>query len=255
MEEPVMRMWMRPFAFVSVLALGAAACEDGTGAFDEAALRADAALVAADGMFQDLAHMQSPTTWAGIGFAPEAVGIEIQGSRTFSKTVTFFNAANEEQPSYHPEETARMHVVADLTRVAAHSFWSAEITRHRDMNVTGLEGPETERTWNGDSNGEVDKSRHPEGGTVRSYDMTSSAVITNVMRGVPRADNPYPKSGTITRTIHAVRTVDGVEEVRDVVATITFDGDNTATMTVDGESWEINLDDRGVKRGFGRNNG
>ncbi|MFH1764320.1 MAG: hypothetical protein ABIF09_09020 [Gemmatimonadota bacterium] len=253
-----MTMRMKPFAFAAVLALGAAACEDGatnTNAFDDAGLRLDAALVAADGMFQDLAHMESSTVWAGTGFAPEAVGVEIQGSRSFSKTVTFFDAAGVVQSNYNAETTAKMHIVADLTREVTHTFWSAEIARHRDMTVTGLEGAETERTWNGTSNGTVQRSRHPEGGEVRTYDMTSSGVITNVVRVVPRADNPYPKSGSITRTIHAVRTVDGVEEVRDVVATITFDGDNTATMTVGAESWEINLDDRGVKKMFQRKNG
>lgn len=253
-----MRMWMKPFAFAAVLALGAAACEDGatnTNSFDDAGLRLDAALVAADGMFQDLAHMESSVVWAGTGFAPEAVGVEIQGTRSFSKTVTFLDAGGLEQGSYDPETTASMLIVADLTREVTHTFWSAEIERHRDMIVTGLAGPETERTWNGTSTGAVEKSRHPEGGTVRTYDMTSSGVITDVVRGVPRADNPYPKSGTVTRTIHAVRTIDGVEEVRDLVVTITFDGTNMATMTVGTESWQINLDDRGVKRMFQRKNG
>ncbi len=196
--------------------------------------------------------MQGPTTWAGIGFAPEAVGIEIQGSRSFSKTVTFYDIDNVEQSSYDPETTASMHVVAHLTREVSHTFWSAEIERSRDMIVTGLEGPEAARTWNGTSDGDVERSRHPEGGVVRSYDMTSSAVIADVVRGVPRADHPYPLLGSITRTIHAVITNDGVEEVRDIVVTITFDGDNTATMTVDKESWQINLDDRNVKRRFPR---
>lgn len=258
MEGDVMRMGMKPTTFLAILALGAVGCETGTtdtNAFDDDALTADAALVAADGMFQDLAHMQSPSNWAGVGAPPSAVGIEIQGSRSFQKTVRFFNAKGEEQPRHDPETTARMHVISDLTREVTHTFWSAEIERHRDMDVTGLEGDETQRTWNGTSSGEVDKSRHPEGGAVRTYDMESSAVITDVVRGVPRVDNPYPLSGSITRTILAVITVDGVEEVRDIVATITFDGDNTATMTVGAESWEIDLDDRGVRKMFRRKNG
>ena len=250
-----MKMWMRPFTFAAILALGVAACEDGTTdttAFDDAPLRADAALVAADGMFQDLALMQGPTTWVGMGFAPEAVGIEIQGSRSFSKTVDFFDAAGKKQSGYDPETTASMHVVAHLTREVTHTFWSADIERHRDMTLTGLEGQETERSWNGTSNGEVERSRHPEDGVVRSYDMTSSAVITEVVRGFPRADNPYPKSGSITRTIHAVITIDGVEEVRDFVTTITFNGTQFVKMIIDGVEYDVDLDDRNVKRRFPR---
>jgi len=156
-----------------------------------------------------------------------------------------------------PEEKGTLKHFAEVYSIdpTQADFWDAEITRHREMDVTGLAGLETERIWNGTSTGDVEKSKHPEGGTVRSYDMTTSAIITNVVRGVPRAENPYPKSGTITRTIHAVRTVDGVETVRDVVATITFDGDSTATMTVDGESWEIDLEDGNVKNRFGKPNG
>lgn len=253
-----MRMWMRGVSAVAVLALGAAACEDGstnTSGFDDAALRADAALVAADAMFQDLAHMESATVWAGTGFGPEASGIEIQGERNFSRTVTFFDAGGTEQDSYDPLTTASLHIVSDLTRKMTRTFWSADIVRHRDMTVTGLEGEETQRTWNGTGTGDVEKSRHPEGGPERTYDMTSSAVISDVVRGIPRSENPYPLSGTITRTIHVVITVDGVEEVRDIVATITFDGDNTATITVDGDSWEIDLGEQGVMHRFQRRNG
>jgi hypothetical protein len=253
-----MRMRMRHISMMAVLALGAAACEDGstnTNSFDDAALRADVALVAADAMFQDLAHMESATVWAGTGFAPEASGIEIQGERSFSRTVTFFNAGGEEQSSYDPLTTAKIHIVSSLTREVNHTFWSADIERHRDMNVTGLEGEETQRTWNGTGTGDVERSRYPEGGPERTYDMTSSAVINQVVRGIPRSENPYPLSGTITRTVHAVITVDGVEEVRDIVAVIEFDGDNTATMTVDGDTWEINLDEKGVMHRFQRRNG
>ncbi len=253
-----MRMWMTRVSMVGVLAFGFAACEDGStnsNAFDDAALRADVALVAADAMFQDLAHMESATVWAGTGFAPEASGIEIQGSKSFSRTISFFDAGGGEQSSYDPLATASLHIVSHLTREVTHTFWSAKIERHRDMMVTGLEGEETQRTWNGTGTGDVEKSRHPEGGAERSYDMTSSAVISEVVRGVPRSENPYPLSGTITRTIHAVITVDGVEEVRDIVAVITFDGDNTATMTVDGDSWEIDLDEKGATHRFQRKNG
>lgn len=249
------KTWTLTLAALALL--GTAACEDAvtdTSALDEEALRIDAALVAADGMFQDLAHMDTPSSWAGIGTGPSAAGIEIQGSKAFTKTVTFFDTLGNEQASLDPETTASLHVVSHLERDVSKTFWSASIVRDRDMWVTGLEGAETTRTWNGTADGDVDRSRHPEDGSVRTYDIESSAVMTDVVRGVPRADNPYPLSGTITRTIHAVINIDGVEEIKDLVTTITFDGDNTATMTVDGESYEVDLDDRGVKKQFRRKN-
>ena len=252
-----MRMCMRFLTFTTVLAL-TTACDDSVTAptaVDEGTLRADVALVVADGMFQDLAHMDGFQTWTGFGVGPEAAGIEIQGSKNFSKTVEYFDSNDKPQSAYHPEETAWMRVTSSLEREVNHTFWSAAITRNREMVVTGMLNTETERTWNGTSDGTVDRSRHPDGGSEKTYDMESSAVITDVVRGVPRSQHKYPLSGSITRTVHAVITTDGVEEVRDFVSTITFDGDNTATMTVDGESWEINLDDKGVKKRFSKGNG
>ena len=249
-----MKMRMKPLALMFAIVFGAAACEDSVTeapAVDDEAVLLDAALVAADGMFQDLALMQTPASWAGLGNGPSATaGIEITGTRSFSKTVTFYDADGNEQAAYDENTTASMHVESELERDVTHTFWTASIERERDVTVTGLEGQETTRTWNGTTEAEVERSRHPDGGTVRTYDMESSGVIEDVVRGVPRKDNPYPLSGTITRTIHAVITTDGVEEVKDLVVVITFDGDNTATMTVDGETFEINLDDKGLKKRF-----
>ena len=249
-----MKTWMKPFAMMAVWAVAAAGCEDGTNDFDDEGLIADAALVAADGMFQDLAHMQSPTSWGGSSVGPEAVPIEIQGSRNFSKTVTFSPG-----DSYNPLLTESMHIVSDLTREVTHTFWSADIARHRDMTVTGLVGEETERTWNGSGTGDVLKSRHPEGGAVRTYDMESTATHTNVVRGVPRAENPWPLRGTITRMIHAVRTKDGEDPVeKNLTVTITFNGTQNVKMLVDDGTdvveYDIDLAERNVKKRFQRKN-
>lgn len=252
------KTWMRPLALSAVLATGAAACEDsGTNApaFDDEALKADVALVAADGMFEDLAFMESTTFWAGTGFAPEAAGIEFESSRTFKRTVTFFDGDNNEQGHFDPLSTAKIHVVSELEREASHTFWSAKIKRDRDMWVTGLEGEETTRTWNGTGNSNVEKSRHPEDGAQREYDMVGTSVIENVVRGVPRADNPYPLSGTITRTMNVTLTVDGVTETKVIVVEITFNGTQFADMDVNGDTFQVDLAQRGVKGRFNRNNG
>jgi hypothetical protein len=148
-----------------------------------------------------------------------------------------------------------MEIETELEREVSHTFWSAEVERERDMTVSGLEGEETDRTWNGTGEGEVFRSRHPEDGPERTYDMESSSVIDNVVRALPRSENPWPMSGTITRTIHAEITVDGVTEVRDVVTVTTFNGTQFVTMTVDGVEYEIDLAERNVQRRFQRRNG
>ncbi len=253
-----MKTWRRPFALFALLALGAVACDDdatNVAAVDDEALRADVALVAADGMFEDLAFMESNTFWAGTGFSPDLAGIEFESNRSFSRTVTFFDAANQEQDHFDPVTTATIHIVSELERDVTHSFWTAEIKRDRDMWVTGLEGEETTRTWNGSGNSDVQRSRHPEGGIEHEYNMVGTAEIDDVVRGVPRADNPYPLSGTITRTMTVTVTVDGVTETRVITAVITFNGTQFADMDVNGETFQVDLAQKGVRGRFNRNNG
>ena len=252
-----MKKWIRTLALGSIVALGAAACEDvGTepDAVDEAALRADVALVAADGMFQDLLAMQDPVFLAMAGAS--LVSMDGEGSYSFSKQVTFRAEDGSEQDAYDPLLTASIHVIWAFQRSAEHDFWSANIVRNRDMTVTGLLDEETERTWNGTGDADIFRSRHPDGEVTRTYDMEMEATHTDVVRGVPRADNPYPLSGTITRQVHVV-VMEGEEVVgeRDVTAIITFNGTQFASMLVDGETFEIDLADRGVRCGMRRCNG
>jgi hypothetical protein len=70
---------------------------------------------------------------------------------------------------------------------------------------------------------------------------------------VPRAENPWPLSGTITRVITVVITNGpngDVTHERTVV--ITFNGTQFVTLTVNGEEFELDLaarlSDRGVRR-------
>jgi len=258
MEAETMKTRSAAVALAGLLALGTTGCDDsvtGPVALDEEALMADVAVVAADGMFQDLAHMESVALWAGTGFGPQSVGIELEESRTFTRTITFYDAAGNEQEAHDPLTTASIHVESELTRTSTHTFWTADIHRERDMYITGLEGEETQRTWNGTGSSEVERSRFPDGGVEREYEMTGTALIEDVVRGVPRAEYPYPLSGTITRTMHVVITMDGVSEERDIVAVITFDGSQYATLTVNGEEFQVDLAERGLKGRLQRKNG
>jgi hypothetical protein len=85
-----------------------------------------------------------------------------------------------------------------------------------------------------------------EGEDARTYDLTGTVVVTDVVRGVPRAENPWPLSGTITRnlTIEVVNGPNGDETiVREVV--LTFNGTRIVTLTVNGEAYEVDLAETG----------
>ena len=113
------------------------------------------------------------------------------------------------------------------------------------MTITGLEGDETTRTANGTGSGTVSKSRHSDVNGDRSYEMTSTSITTDVVHTVPRKENPYPLSGTITRDVTVV-IVNGRngDKTRTRHVVITFDGTQFAHLTVNGESFEVDLSAR-----------
>jgi hypothetical protein len=248
-----MKTWMKPLALGAVVALATGACESGTDPeiFDDSALVADAALIAADGMFQDLALMQNAAVWGGFGAgAPEAVGVEVEGTTSFTRTVTFTPCNGGPEDRYDPLLTASMNIVTSHTRSVTHTFWTADVQRNRNMTVSGLCGEEATRIWNGTASGVVDKSRFRDE-TTRNYDATTSATFTNVTRQLPRSQNPYPVAGSIERTVNAVLTdEDGnILRQKNVTFTISFDGTNLATLqdVATGETWQVDLSLRGVK--------
>ncbi len=109
------------------------------------------------------------------------------------------------------------------------------------MTVSGLLGPETSRTWNGTGSGEVSRSQHSDEHGDRSYDMSSSVVIADVVRNLPRDLNPWPMSGTITRSVTVtITTADGVV-TRERTAVLTFNGTQFVILLVNGEEYEVDL--------------
>ncbi len=248
-----MKMWMKPLALGAVLALATTACESGTepDGVDDDALQTAAALVAADGMFQDLNLMQSPGTWGGQApGGPGFVPIEVEGGTSFSRTVTFTPCDGGPEDRYDPLLTSSMHIVASHTRSVQHTFWTADVQRQRDMIVSGMCDREEFRFWDGTSSGIVDKSKHHRDGSTRDFDMTTSAIFTAVKRGVPRENFSYPLGGTIERTVNAtLKKNDEIVREKHITFIIEFNGTNLVTMTdkATKETWEVDLSLRGVR--------
>ena len=234
----------------TALALGLftlVACSDTVGpdAFEDS-LTFDVAMIAADAAIDQLGDM-------GFLFGGGAVPAPTaESTRTVTRTATFYDAAGNEHDR-DPLTTASVHLVIESTHEFSRDSWSATGTRSRDLWITGLLGEETTRTVNGTGHGEVSRSKHTDADGTRTYDMSSTSVMDNVVHTVPRTGDAWPLSGTITRnmTINVVNGPDGdVTRTRTVV--ITFNGTYLVTMTVGDETFEIDMSTRSDRHPFQR---
>ena len=269
---------MRTYRIASGLVLAASAalagCAENTGpdVLDQA-LTLNAAIVAADATLEDLTLARTPFAF-GIQGAPElgmgpggpghmgepggrrGIGGDLSGTRS----VTFYDAAGLVQDAYDPLTTASIHFVMEIGGNVERTGWSGTVTRTRDMTVSGLEGEEATRTFHGSGSESVTRSRTLEDGSEASFDMAGTFNHSALVVPVPGSESRYPLSGTVTRTMSAT-VINGPEGdvTRNVNVVITFNGTSTATATVNGETYEIDLDTRPggfpLKGRFGRNGG
>ena len=243
---------------VSLGMIALAACSDTSGpdgtddSLLESLVTLDVAMVAADAFIEDVTELWLDFDVGLDGpFAASANRVKSQSSRVRTVTITFYDAEGNEQEAYDKVTTASVHKVSEISgeRSRANSSgtqsWSSTTSRTRDRTITGLEGDETTRTANGTGSSTVSKSRHSDVNGDRSYEMTSTSITTNVVHTVPRKENPYPLSGTITRDVTVV-IVNGRngDKTRTRHVVITFDGTQFAHITVNGESFEVDLSAR-----------
>lgn len=230
--------------------LALAACTDTVGPDTlEDTLTDDVAMIMADAVidqFGDLGLL------FGAGAAPASASAG-PSTRSGTHTVTFYDEFGVEQDARDPLTTARIHLVIESTHEFSRDSWSATGTRSRDLMITGLLGEETSRTVNGTGRGTVSRSRHTDDAGTRTYDMTSTSVIKDVVHPVPRTDEAWPLSGTITRNV-TITIVDGTDDpvTKNRTGVVTFNGTNLVTLTVDGEIFEIDLSTRSDRRPFRR---
>jgi hypothetical protein len=258
------------------LLVAAAACNSSdttTGVTaDDAVVTADVAAVAADGVAEDVdvmagmdggtgnisASLQGSQNGADFmgpgGFHPGLTGCSFVGGSfncpdtnrnglSITRTITFLDASEASEPGYDSLLTAAIHILADISGDRTHGPWTATVDRHRDFTITGLEGTETTRTVNGTGNENVSQSRVTRNDSTRSYTVVGSSTITDVVMPVrPNGGNGWPVSGTITRTFTITQT-SGPNSGRTVTrtVTITFNGTGTATASIGGSQFTIDL--------------
>jgi hypothetical protein len=235
------------------------ACDDGTGleSLDDQMVL-DAAILAAD------ATVEEVTMWSqsfGFGLMPAAPatdpatggfaamgrpGGEGSWSGEFSGTreKTCYDELGVEQAECDPLTTESIHVIRAIEGSIVRDNFTAEISRVRDMTVSGMLGEETERTWNGSGTSSTDRSGVLEDGTARSHSSQGSVTFVDVVVPIPGSDPRWPTSGTITRSMTMTRTNGDETVTREVEIVITFDGSSIATAVVNGETMEIDLSTR-----------
>ncbi len=263
----------RTYLLAAGLACAIAACSSnstptGTTALDNSAITADLSSVAADdigtdvdlmtGMDGGLGNLSGNLSAAIVGpdyhFKPNLTGCTFangsftcpatrQNGLNVTRVITFFDADGIPQDGYDSLTTASINVVADISGDVTHGPWSATVVRHRDFTITGLLGDETERTVNGTGSESVSKSRVLRNDSTRSYDITGNSTLAGIVFPVgPNGGNLWPTSGTITRN-YTITLTSGPNAGKTVTRTvvITFGGGSTASATIDGVPFTIDI--------------
>lgn len=228
-------------AAVLALAGTTSACsDDSLGPDDQIDITDDIALIAADATDEDLGLMGAMMpSGPGGGF----------GERTVTRSRTFFDTDGVEMAAYDPLLTASIVTEMETSGDVSRGDLTLSIDRSRTMTVSGLAGEETERTFDGTGTDSRTRVVTSDALGDRSFELSGSLVIDGVVRAVDRESRPWPLSGTITRTMD-ITILNGPngDETRSSVVTITFNGTQFATMTVDGETFEVDLAQRGRDR-------
>jgi len=237
--------WTDRFCAAGAL-IGLVACSTTENTTSDAILTADLAAVGAEAAAQDVEIMHGPGGMLGFGLRADfgLFGCE-GGSRhglTVVRSCVFKDGAGNVQTGYDAQTTASIALHTEISGDFSRGSMSASIERTTDVTVTGLEGSETSRTWDGSGSGSSSRVRQSDDGEVRQYDIAHTGTITNVVIPVPRTEDGWPLSGSITRSMTVTFTGgprDGETVQRTV--TVTFNGTPIVTVTVNGTTFDFDL--------------
>ena len=246
--------WIHALALVG-LAVSVGACDESTGLEsldDEMVL--DAALLAADATVEEVTMwgeslgfgaLPAPTQYdngtAAVAFGRPGGNGRWDGQFSGTRSRTCYDAEGVEQDQCDDLLTESIHFLRDIEGTITRGNFTAEISRERDMTVSGLLGEETERTWNGGGSSSTARSGVLDDGTERSHSVVGEFTFEDVVVPIPGSDPRWPLSGTITRSMTVTRVTGDETVVREVEVEITFNGTQFATAIVNGEEMEIDL--------------
>jgi len=242
----------RVSTFAALAALAACASTDPTSG-SSPSLTADVATVATEMAAQDVEAMHGPGGAFGFGFhgdfgrfgCDSASGFGL----TIARTCTFADSNGVAQSTYDTSATATVTVHTEIAGDFGRGPWSATMNRTTDLVVSGLAGANTTMTWNGSGSGASSWTWQVDSTDTRQYNMTFTGSITDVVIPVPRTATSWPLSGTIAREV-TVTIIGGPRDGTTVQrsTTLEFNGTQFATLTVNGETFQVDLARRTCER-------
>jgi hypothetical protein len=169
------------------------------------------------------------------------------GSMSFTREVTFYDSEGE-MDWYDATETISINFYVSLTGERSSEWGSMTVNRERDFTVSGLYEDETSRIWNGWGKSDRNRTRYSDENGDRTYYMSGTTTVTNVVIPVPRS---WPEEGgTIKRTVTVVIVTaagDTETKTRDVL--IVFNGTQYVPITINDETYILDLATRRIDRG------
>lgn len=171
---------------------------------------------------------------------------------TSASTVTFVDKKGVKTDGFKVgvTDTVRTTLVSSSKVVSADSSFRGTFYRSSNRAVGGFTDPNGTRTTNGTGIG-ADTSSFVSAGNSRKYAGVSADTVKALVYAEHRAQNPFPKSGTMIHVVRSSATsVEGqgktttTEINRRVV--VTYDGSATATVQVGSTTCQLHLDSRKV---------
>ncbi len=153
---------------------------------------------------------------------------------TVTRSYQFLDGTGASQESFDSLTTASIKFASTLMGTIDQPWRYKEIDDHRELTVSGLEGSETTRTWDGSGTASHRDSVTANDGTRSLRSFTASTTVASVVVPAPFRRDSWPLSGTITT--HLANSL-GL----DLTAVLTFNGTQFATLDVGDSTFTVDL--------------
>ena len=162
---------------------------------------------------------------------------------TVTRSLALYDA-NGGLMSKFDSTTASMNVQSTEVGVRTGAAGADTISRARNLTATGLLGHNTTRTWNGTGGG-TSGGYWADSVASRTADTQGASIFTNIVVQLPRSQNPYPISGTISRQVNGTGQVTKHGQTKPITINravlITFNGTEFVPMTVGSVNYILDL--------------